>query len=442
MIGAAGLAASRWAEASPGLGKVDRRKLLEYPTVSLKERDRRWNNARKFMQDHKVEALLALESDAASYFTNDPPRGSQGILFPLSGDPIAFLYGGSSAEQGVDYLMRSELDGQQSWVRDWRFKRRVEPELVRIIQGKLLSNARIGTIGLFKGGKGSGTEVWDTDPLGAYLKNSLPNVTFVELFDQFVPLWMVHSEEELVMFRKAALGLEAVTEAYIEACKPRATLADVAMAIFGAAIPYGLSIGFPGSLYTGPEGGRGNKWMGRGLPPPVIQKGHVVHTELSCSCGHMGSQIQISVSVGEPSREIAQLGRLSRESYEAGMKILRPGITFGEVATAMAAPIQREKAWNLTPFIHSMNPNEPVSARREGIWENYTGLKERLGEARIEGSAIIRGDIVIQEGMTFAFEPNASLGRMYVNIGGGVYVTKDGCVELNDLPNRLVVVEA
>ena len=53
-----------------------------------------------------------------------------------------------------------------------------------------------------------------------------------------------------------------------------------------------------------------------------------------------------------------------------------------------------------------------------------------------------RPDLVIKEGMTLQFEPNACYGRTYVNIGGNILVTKDGCEELNSIPTRMVVVPA
>lgn len=49
---------------------------------------------------------------------------------------------------------------------------------------------------------------------------------------------------------------------------------------------------------------------------------------------------------------------------------------------------------------------------------------------------------VIKPGMTFAFEPNACLGRRRVNIGGTVVATERGCEELNEICNWMVRVPA
>jgi len=46
-------------------------------------------------------------------------------------------------------------------------------------------------------------------------------------------------------------------------------------------------------------------------------------------------------------------------------------------------------------------------------------------------------DLVLREGMSFAFEPNACKGQRRVNVGGSVVVTKDRPGELNKLANRM-----
>lgn len=443
----AGLISPRWAASTPALGKVDRSKLSEYPSLSLKERDRRWNNARKFMREHKVDALLVLNA-VNNYFTNDPQERSI-VFFPLEGEPTAFLPGAGSVQQ-VDQLVKSEIEGQVSWVRDWRFGRGAGPDLVYIIKEKKLEGSRIGTFGLTRAEKHAEfdekrvhgeKQSWESNPLAAYLKSSLPQANWVELYDQFLPIWLVHSEEELAMCRKAALGLEAVTEAFMDVCKPGKNLADVSVAVVSTALSYGLEINAPG-LYTGPDGGRSTKWHARGLPPPVIKQGYLVHSELGCGCGPMRAEVQITVSVGEPSKEIAQLARLAREAYDIGLKKLHPGIAFGEVAEAMLEPTKREGAWLLTPVFTSLNPGELTSACRMGMLEKYTGVKERLGAEKLVGHPMVGGDIVLQEGMTFSFEPNAAIGRKYVNIGGTIICTRTGCEELANLATRLIVVNA
>jgi len=69
-------------------------------------------------------------------------------------------------------------------------------------------------------------------------------------------------------------------------------------------------------------------------------------------------------------------------------------------------------------------------------------VNERLKLKFQEGKEIEASDLVMREGMLIEFEPNECYGRTYLNIGGNVLVTTDGCQGLNEIPTRMVVVPA
>jgi Xaa-Pro aminopeptidase len=272
----------------------------------------------------------------------------------------------------------------------------------------------------------------------------LPKVTFVDLWKPFVQIMMVKSHEEIAMFRKAALILEVAAEEFVDACKLGNTVADIESAYQSKLIPYGAEV-WPLTLPVcsigfGPDGGRGIAWLAHGLKPPVISKGDLVECELMANVGSLHAQALIAVSIGEPSAEKVKLATLARESYEIGVRMIRPGITFGQLAEAMAEPNKREDAWQLSPLVHSLNPHEPVSDITVGVI-NFTGVKERLGDVPLLEPKMERADLVIEEGMLFEIEPNSAYGRTYVAIGGNAIVTKRGCEELNKIPTRMVVVD-
>src|SRR5215472_16215365 len=128
-------------------------------------------------------------------------------------------------------------------------------------------------------------------------------------------------------------------------------------------------------------------------------------------------QAQQSIAVGEVDELHAKAARLARESYEIGLKTLRPGITFAEVCEAMSEPNRREGAWQLTPLLHSMSPLYCVDLPSKGI-EQMTGLTDTFKD--FYGGSQTGGDVVIQAGMVFQFEPNAAFGREYVDVGGNI----------------------
>jgi len=431
---------------SNSLPKPDRSKLLEYPTLSLKERDRRWGLIRKMMEENDVKALISMPGgpwdDPSHYLTNFvwplPGRGAHMVFFPLQGEPIAFgvfhlLY--------VDVLLKSEAYGIESWVKDWRFAQGSPGDWVDILKERGLTNCRIGIVG--NGQHSRRVQILVANALTNTIKAAFPNVSFVDLWDPFVDIILVKDQEEIAMFRKAALALEVASEEFVNACKPGNTVADVHNAYMSVLLPYGVDINRT-EVSSEPDGGRGILWSGNGMKPPVIQKGHLVCAELFGYVGALHAQVQLTVSVGEPTAEKEKLSALAREAYEIGLKILRPGITFGELAEAMGEPNRREGAWHLSPFAHTLNIHAGVTNITEGIRgpRGFTGVNERLHMKFLEGKEIERPDLVMKEGMGLQFEPNACYGRTYVNIGGNILVTKDGCEELNKIPTRMVVVPA
>jgi hypothetical protein len=96
----------------------------------------------------------------------------------------------------------------------------------------------------------------------------------------------------------------------------------------------------------------------------------------------------------------------------------------------------------LSPLAHSLNPHESVTNITVGITgpTGFPGVQERFKDSRLQQHEIERPDLVIQESMMFEFEPNSCFGATYVDIGGNVLVTGDGCEELNAIPTRMVVV--
>jgi Xaa-Pro aminopeptidase len=426
---------------SQSLPIPDRTKLLEYPTLSLKERDRRWGLIRKMMHEKDVRALVTIPGgpwdDPSSYLTNYLwPRHPHRVFFPLEGEPVAFV-GFHSIP--IDVILKSESYGIESWVKDWRCRQETTDDWVHLLKERGFTNCRIAIVG--NGPFSSSVQTLLANTLMNAVKLALPDVSFTDVYDLFVGIMLVKDSEEIAMFRKASLVMEVAAEEFVKACKPGNTVADVQSAFMSALMPYGVDI-WRTEVSTEPDGGRGIVWMGNGLRPPVIEKGHLVCTELFGNVGALHAQAQMTVSVGEPSGEKIKLASVAREAYDIGLKTLRPGITFGELAEAMSQPNLREGAWNLTPLAHTMNPHVGVTKYAEQIAgaKGFTGVNERLRDVALPKAKVAHPELVIEEGMTFQFEPNACYGRTYVNIGGNILVTKNGCEELNSIPTRMIVV--
>ena len=125
------------------------RKLKEYPTLSLKERDRRWALTRAEMEKRGLDCLVLCGWPAmwdfnianARYLCPIGGNAEHNVLvFPLAGEPTTFIY----SPVFTDYWK-----GAQNWVADVRPRKGTFGDSVvgRLTELKL-TKARIGIDGL------------------------------------------------------------------------------------------------------------------------------------------------------------------------------------------------------------------------------------------------------------------------------------------------------
>ena len=126
-----------------------------------------------------------------------------------------------------------------------------------------------------------------------------------------------------------------------------------------------------------------------------------------------------------------KLERVARASYEAGIRALKPGMTFAQLLAAMEEPLKVAGCWGYTPLVHSLGPHF-LAGRTTVNMEQVN-----LGVPFLAPSGVRKREAVLEPGMVFAFEPNACIGRHRINIGGTVIVTATGCEELNHIPTSV-----
>ncbi len=411
--------------------KTDRSLQNQYPTLSLKERDLRFEKTRKFMQDHKVEGLVLFPSSgnaaaAAYYLTNDV---NANVVFPLHGDPVALNPAPNSTCISAGAIYMDEVRGNELWIKDWRFGKGRQSDLFDVLKEKKLTNTRVGVVGVVK----HGHNTHDTPAALTAMNENPLGVTFVELFDEYLPVWLTKSEEEIVVLRKASWMCEVACEAGLHAIKPGVSQVDVFTAIIEEALSVGGQLG--GMNFTiGPDTVTwgGPRYLLRPQKPLTVNDGDVLNIEIVPHYGGVEAQAQLAVGVGKVSDLNVKLGKTAREMFDASLKAIRPGVTFREVCDAMQAINAREGFWHYTPNIHSM-PVVLVSQVTEGV-EQFTQLIARFGKENLPELEITYPDVVLQAGMAFQPEPNSCSGRHRVNIGGNVLCTATGSESLNTIP--------
>jgi Xaa-Pro aminopeptidase len=123
--------------------------------------------------------------------------------------------------------------------------------------------------------------------------------------------------------------------------------------------------------------------------------------------------------------------QVARASYDAGVKALKPGMTFADLLAVMEEPLKSAGCWGYTPLVHSLGPH--FLAGRTQVNQEQANLNVPF----VGANAARQRQAVLESGMVFAFEPNACIGNHRVNIGGTVIVTSTGCEELNHIPTSV-----
>jgi len=405
----------------------------KYPTLSPNERDRRWKRTRDMMKKKGWDCLLVFGKGREhfdSYLANEYFDGI--VVFPLSGEPVYLIW---SANR-VLIRLEPSLQGEIWWIKDLRVGYS-GPGVVQALEEKGLDQAKIGVVGLASWGPGEEEGVVPYK-LWAHVINTLPHATFVEATGAFAEVMLIKSEEELNLIRHSARIGELACKAMLEATKPGVSEAKIYSHVMSTIYDQG-AITTPEFiiLKSGPVNVSWGApiWTHRGGTPRTVKKGDIVHAETFPVYAGFETQQQMAVALAPVDPINEECADVARRSYVAGVKALRPGVTFREVCDAMNAPLLEKGHWNLTPLIHTMMPLLYVSAMTYDT-SCFPGAEAFKTVKKIP---IMGGDLVIQEGMVMELEPNACKGMNRVNIGGTVIVTKNGCEELNKLASKLRV---
>ncbi|WP_442737950.1 M24 family metallopeptidase [Streptomyces pseudogriseolus] len=411
---------------------------LVVPTYSMAERDRRWNLACSFMDEHGFDALIVAgeHEDAGpapfyfdTWFTNDRPGTI--VVFPRQGDPISLM----GMPTFINDHMDAALRGDVQWFAPEQVRaERYSGGIAEVLNEKGLAAARIGVVGLEpylpfqpEGFMPYGT--WKA------LLEQFPGAEFVAVYEKFAKLVFVLGEEELAAVRHSAAIGEEMAQAMVAAAAPGVSEAEVYAA--GMAVAHRAGAIPPAMHFrSGPEpaGWGPVPWAYRPQAPRILAEGDVIVTETFCRFGMRDSQHQLTIAVGDVHEDFERAARIARACYDAGMAALKPGNRFGEVADAMYRPIDEAGAWVRGPQIHALNPFGPYCGFPVDFSQIPGSERYRQSPPAPTGDA----EMVLEPGMTFAFEPSCGFGRRVVTLGGTVIVTDDGPEELNPFTAQLL----
>jgi Xaa-Pro aminopeptidase len=403
------------------------------PQLTLAERDRRYAGLRALMAAQGFDAIVVGSFQGRerleSYLIDDFLDAV--VVLPAVSEPVLLAFGGSR----ISRIFESQRRGQDVWVPDIRMSAG-GAKVAAVLKERGLARGRIGLVGF---GPTAPGEMEGLLPLGFHsnLVKALPDVAIGDFTLAFTDFMLVKSAEEIALLRFAARVSEEACKVMMNVARPGVSEAEVYADTAREIHRWGCDLRYPFlSLQSGKDniGWGVPRWSVRAEPPRVLEVGDLVQTEIHTCYGGQEGQVQMSVALDPVDDVVRRLEGIARESYEAGVAAVKPGVTFASVVQAMEKPIAKAGCWSKTPLLHTLTFGSTgfTAVNREQL----LGTREEA----IEGAAwpgIRRGELVLKEGMGLEIEPNACLGMVRVNLGAGVLVTSRGAEELNELPTRV-----
>jgi Xaa-Pro dipeptidase len=382
------------------------------------------------MRERSLEGLLVAGFRARemyeTYISDDYNEGC--VIFPLEGEPVVITW----AHLRVMRARWSAERGAKLWVGDYRVATS-GAGVAEVLREKRLAASPLGVVGLRSQAP---TEIYGAIPANFWeeLTAALPGARWTDISEEFSHLMLVKSDEEMAQVRYAARAAEAACRVIAEVAAPGVGEEVVFAEATREMLRHGIGLRYPmivmnsgpATLSWGPP-----RWTTTGEAPRILARGDLMQAELMPLCGNQEVQVQMTVALDPLDETNLKCERVALASYAAGLKALKPGITFADLLAAMEEPHKSSGCWGYTPLVHSVGPH--FLAGRTEVNQDQAGLDVR----HMGANAARRRQAVLQPGMVFAFEPNACIGRHRVNIGGTVIVTATGCEELNHIPTSV-----
>ncbi|HUZ75723.1 MAG TPA: Xaa-Pro peptidase family protein [Stellaceae bacterium] len=375
------------------------RELLKYvPQISLKERDRRWDKARKRMLMAGIDALVFLGNDIywgmgmanLRYLLQVDAQLGAYAVFPLAGDPVVW--------HGVVHMNRptSMYLSTQEWFADVRTYGGMTA-IVDELKSRGLDRSRLGLVGFSSTIQTTPTLLHD-DVVN--LERMLPHAQLSDASAILQDMRMVKSEEEIDILRCAGKIARKVVDAMVAAARPGVTEAELYADMIRTQIANGGEPNVFNLLASGPvEHPPEELWhLLHGCEQPLtpttrpLRQGDIVVAEWHTKYGGYRCHTEYTVYLGKQApKELRRIWDVSVECLEASKAALTAGRTIREAVAMIRRPAERAGLDFVELGFHAMgtaSPEFPTVVYREGFGSNA-----------LNGHNI--GEFVLEEGMTF-----------------------------------------
>src|SRR5438552_2827141 len=375
---------------------------LTWKGYSRAERDRRWNAVRARAAAANLDCIFV-------------PLGTGLDGEYLTGFPTAVVVMPTDGRSPI--VIQDHKGATNAWISETRYANREWAKLsAQALLDSGMERARIGVVGL-KGGtvthvRAPGGVVVHT-PYAQDVKGALPNATFEDATDIVGFVRYVKSDEEIECLRRSAALAEAGVARMIELARPGLDEAVLYAGVTERMLELGSAY-YDWALETGPLGDE--KLQHRSTVPPVgrrLKTGELVNNEVTAIFGGMLSQEVQPILLGPLPRDWQPLIDLQRDVFHAGLDLMRPGVTFGDL-------IDFTNSFSRQPSLHTA-----ITLHGRGMGDDGP-----LITSRASGSSI--RDLALQEGNAFVWKPYAQTPDAHwrFNFGATVIIGENGAERL------------
>jgi Xaa-Pro aminopeptidase len=366
------------------------------------------------MAEQGVDALLLTSGPNLAYLSGYPsPLRSYArpflFLFPLASDPIFLVHTGREFEARA-----------YCWAEDVRTYNTLSEAPVEAILDALKARGLLrGRIGVEVGPE----QTFDLSVAGLLrLQAASLAIDLVDAGNVLWPARMRKSPAEVARIRRACEITSRAHERVFAAASAGMTEEDVArmMAIasieMGGASPFMLITSGPGNY----------DYVSKGPSPRRVEPGDMVWMDSGCSVGGYWSDFSRAGVVGGPSEEQRRAQAAVHEATMAGVAVIRPGATTGEVGRACESALAR------FPF--------PITSSISGL---AARAGHGMGLAPTERPHVVDGDgTVLDAGMVITVEPGVATTFGTFHIEENVLVTETGYELLSTTRRELFEIPA
>jgi len=366
------------------------RKLVEYPTPSLAERDRRWAAVRKEMDARGLDCLILCGWPAMWDFNIANARylcpiGGNAefnvLVFPRAGEPTSFIY----SPVFTDYWR-----GAQNWVSDVRPKRGTFGDSVADRLAELgLAGATVGIDGLAGPLDPDG---WVPHSMYARLRERLPKVTLVNLDDMMEKLRTVKSAEEIAILEKAAALGDLMLQACRDTARPGVKECEVYARMMEVMLANG---GEEPTLFL---------WAADAHPYPhpfrvpttrPLAKGDMIICEMHPKFGGYFTHIERTFCLGEPEPRYLDIYDACLAAYRRGLDLFKPRAKISQVMDAVRDTIEGSGFGICEAGIQGRRRGRPQGdrgriPRRHGVRHEHRPVRSEMAQRR--NRLRLRGD--------------------------------------------------